>query len=78
MLRRPYLSEALPQDALVIAQATAEIEKIVDVSMTDKPKSLANGGTKTKAKDWPSPTANKPNFNQAVGLDNFWDAYKLT
>ena len=71
MLRRPYLSEALPQDALVIAQATAEIEKIVDVSITDKPKSLAKGGTKTKANDWPSPTENKPNFNQAVGLDNF-------
>ena len=51
MLRRPYLSEALPHDALVIAQATAEIEKIVDVSMTDKPKSLAKGGTKTNAKD---------------------------
>ena len=44
------LSNALPQDALVIAHATAEIEKIVDVSITDKPKSLANGGTKTNAK----------------------------
>ena len=71
MLRLPYLSDALPQDALVIAHATAEIEKIVDVSITDKPKSLAKGGTKTKAKDWPKPTANKPNFNQVVGLDNF-------
>ena len=51
ILRLPYLSDALPQDALVIAQATAEIEKIADVSITDKPKSLANGGTKTNAKD---------------------------
>jgi hypothetical protein len=50
-LRLPNLSEALPQEALVNAQATAEIEKIVEVSITDKPKSLANGGTKTKAKD---------------------------
>ena len=46
ILRLPYLSDALPQDALVMAQATAEIEKIVDVSMTDKPKSLANGELK--------------------------------
>ena len=51
ILRLPCLSDALPQDALVMAQATAEIEKIVDVSITDKPKSLANGGTKTNAKD---------------------------
>ena len=71
ILRLPYLSDALPQDALVMAQATAEIEKIVDVSMTDKPKSLAKGGTSTKAKDWPKPTANKPNFSQVVGLYNF-------
>ena len=78
ILRLPYLSEALPHDALVSAQATAEIEKIVDVSITDKPRSLANGGTKTKAKDWPKPTANKPNFNQVVGLDNVGDAYSLT
>ena len=61
-----------------MAQATAEIEKIVDVSITDKPKSLANGGTKTNAKDWPKPTENKPNFNQLVALYNFWDAYSLT
>ena len=78
ILRLPYLSEALPHDALVSAQATAEIENIVDVSITDKPKSLANGGTKTKAKDWPRPTANKPNFNQVVGLDNVGNAYSLT
>ena len=30
MLRLPCLSDALPQDALVSAQATAEIEKIVE------------------------------------------------
>jgi len=71
MLRLPYLSDALPQDALVIAHATAEIENIVDVSTTDKPKSLARGGTKTKANDCPRPTENKPNFNQVVGLYNF-------
>ena len=51
MCIRDSLSEALPHEALVIAQATAEIEKIVDVSMTDRPKSLAKGGTKTNAKD---------------------------
>ena len=51
IFRLPYLSDALPHEALVIAHATAEIEKIVDVSMTDKPKSLAKGGTSTKAKD---------------------------
>ena len=51
IFRLPNLSDALPQDALVIAHATAEIEKIVDVSITDKPKSLARGGTNTKAKD---------------------------
>ena len=78
IFRLPYLSDALPQEALVIAQATAEIEKIVDVSTTDKPKSLAKGGTKTKAKDCPMPTANKPNFNQVVGLYNVGDAYSLT
>ena len=43
----PYLSDTLPHEELVIAHATAEIEKINDVSTTDKPKSLANGGTKT-------------------------------
>ena len=47
----PYLSDTLPHEELVIAHATAEIEKINDVSTTDKPKSLANGGTKTNAKD---------------------------
>ena len=34
-----------------IGLSAAEIEKIVDVSITDKPRSLAKGGTKTKAKD---------------------------
>ena len=51
IFRLPYLSDALPHEALVIAQATADIEKIIDVSITDKPKSLANGGTKTNAND---------------------------
>tara|TARA_B110000211_G_C13728448_1_gene399196 strand:- start:398 stop:562 length:165 start_codon:yes stop_codon:yes gene_type:complete len=48
---RPYLSDALPQDALVTAQAIAEIAKIEDVSITDRPRSLAKGGTNTKAND---------------------------
>jgi len=47
----PKLSDALPQDALVMAQATAEIAKIVDVCISDKPRSLASGGTSTKAND---------------------------
>ena len=47
----PYLSEALPHEALVTAHAIAETEKMVDVSMTDRPRSLANGGTNTNAKD---------------------------
>ncbi len=68
---RPYRSDALPQDALVTAQAIAEIAKIEDVSITERPRSLAKGGTNTKANDWPRPTENKPNFNQPVGLDNF-------
>ena len=67
----PYLSDILPQEELVTAHATAEIEKINDVSTTDKPKSLANGGTKTNAKDWPRPTENKPNLSQDEGLYNF-------
>ncbi len=71
MFLLPYLSEALPHEALVSAHAIAEIEKIVDVSMTDRPRSLAKGGTNTNANDCPKPTANNPNFNQAVGLDNF-------
>ena len=58
------LPDALPQDALVIAQATAEIAKIVDVCISDKPRSLASGGTSTKANDWPKPTENRPNFSQ--------------
>ena len=78
IFRLPYLSDALPHEALVIAQATADIEKIIDVSITDKPKSLANGGTKTNANDWPSPTENKPNFSQDEALYNFSYAYSLT
>ena len=73
----PYLSEALPHEALVIAQAIADIEKMLEVSITDKPKSLARGGTNTKANDWPSPTENKPSFSQAVGLFNFRDSHNI-
>ena len=51
IFRLPYLSDALPHDPLVIAQATADIENIVAVSTTDRPKSLAKGGTKTNAND---------------------------
>lgn len=64
MFLLPKMSDALPQEALVKAHATAEIAKIVDVCTSDKPRSLANGGTRTKAKDWPRPTENKPIFNQ--------------
>lgn len=74
----PYLSDILPHEELVTAHATAEIEKINDVSTTDKPKSLANGGTKTNAKDWPRPTENKPNLSQDEGLYNFIYAQGLT
>ena len=52
-----------PKTALVNAHATAEIAKIDEVWISVKPKSLAKGGTKTKTKDWPSPTVNRPNFN---------------
>ena len=78
ILRLPYLSDALPHEELVIAQATADIEKIIEVSITDKPKSLANGGTKTNANDCPSPTENKPNFSQDEALYNFIYANSLT
>ena len=74
----PYLSEALPHEALVTAQAIAEIEKIVEVSITDSPRSRANGGTRTNAKDCPKPTENNPNFSQAVGLDNLRNAHQVT
>ena len=47
----PYLSDALPHDVLVMAHATAEIENIMEVSITDRPRSLANGGTNTNAND---------------------------
>ena len=78
IFRLPYLSDALPHEELVIAQATADIEKIIEVSITDKPKSRANGGTKTNANDCPSPTENKPNFSQDEALYNFSYAYSLT
>jgi hypothetical protein len=67
----PKLSDALPQDALVMAQATAEIAKIVDVCISDKPRSLASGGTSTKANDCPRPTENRPNFSQKRWLFMF-------
>ena len=51
MFLLPYLSEALPHEALVTAHAIAEIEKIVEVSITDRPRSLAKGGTNTNAND---------------------------
>ena len=47
----PYLSDALPHDALVKAHAIAETAKILDVSTTLNPRSRANGGTSTNAKD---------------------------
>ena len=47
----PCLSDALPHDVLVMAHATAEIENIMEVSITDRPRSLANGGTNTNAND---------------------------
>ena len=74
----PYLSDILPQEELVTAHATAEIEKINDFSTTDKPKSLANGGTKTNAKDCPRPTENRPNLSQDEGLYNFIYTKSLT
>lgn len=58
------MSLALPHVADVNAQAIAEIEKIMEVCTSESPKSLASGGIKTNAKDWPRPTENKPNFSQ--------------
>ena len=63
ILRLPYRSLALPQNALVVAQASAEIANIDDVCISVKPRSRASGGTSTKTKDWPRPTVNRPNFN---------------
>ena len=40
----PYLSEALPHGAEVIAHATADKENIKEACISDRPKSLANGG----------------------------------
>jgi hypothetical protein len=34
-----------------MAHAIADIENMVDVSITDNPRSLASGGTRTKAND---------------------------
>ena len=47
----PYLSLVLPQNALVEAHAKADIAKIDDVCISDKPRSRANGGTKTNTND---------------------------
>ena len=47
----PYLSLALPQNALVRAQAIAEKANTEDVCMTVSPSSLARGGTNTKTND---------------------------
>ena len=59
----PYLSLVLPQNALVVAHAKADIAKIEEVCISLKPKSLARGGTRTKTNDWPRPTVKRPNFN---------------
>ena len=61
---KPYLSLALPQDALVKAHAIADIANMRDVCTSVSPKSRANGGTITKTNDWPKPTVNKPNLSQ--------------
>ena len=47
----PYLSLALPHAALVKAQPIAENANIEDVCTSDKPNSLARGGTITKTND---------------------------
>ncbi|EJP71957.1 MAG: hypothetical protein NT01SARS_0442 [SAR86 cluster bacterium SAR86A] len=47
----PYLSLVLPQNALVVAHAKADIAKIEEVCISLKPKSLARGGTRTKTND---------------------------
>jgi len=64
IFRLPKLSDALPQVALVIAHATAEIANTVEVWTSVKPRSLAKGGTNTNANDCPRPTENRPIFNQ--------------
>ena len=51
IFRLPYRSLALPQNALVVAQANAEIANIDEVCISVKPRSLARGGTSTKTKD---------------------------
>jgi len=45
----------------------ADIAKIEEVCISVSPKSLANGGTKTKTNDWPSPTVKRPNLSQDDG-----------
>ena len=47
----PYLSLALPHAALVKAQPMADNANIEDVCTSDKPNSLARGGTITKTND---------------------------
>ena len=44
MFLLPYLSDALPHGADVIAQATADKEKMKEACISESPKSLANGG----------------------------------
>ena len=40
----PYLSDALPHGAEVFAQAPADNEKINEACISERPKTLANGG----------------------------------
>jgi hypothetical protein len=70
MLRLPYLSLALPHAALVSAQAIAEKANTSEACISDKPRSLARGGTITKTKDCPNPTVNRPNLSH-VEADDF-------
>jgi hypothetical protein len=42
----------------------AENAKIEDVWNSDKPNSLARGGTITKTNDCPNPTVKRPNLSQ--------------
>ena len=74
MFLLPYLSLVLPQNALVDAQARAEIANIEEVWISERPRSLARGGTKTNTKDWPKPTVKRPNLSQEdpdIGIKKF-------
>jgi hypothetical protein len=64
----PYLSDALPHGADVIAQATADKEKINEACISERPKSLAKGGMIAYTKDIPRPTAKSPDFSQNIGF----------